>query len=499
MRRQFFGLAAAAVLSSGGTLLAQEGDDLFTKLDANKDGFVALDEVPEGQKSLFERLLRKAGKEDEKKLNKVMFAAALKSEDGPKQPLGGPGPGGRMPLDRQLFERQFDLGDASKDGKLTKNELQTDSQREAFDRMLKLVNPDGDGSVTREQYIRGMTLLTQGPGAPRPAGGQFNVDPKEAFARLDANKDGKLSKDELPERMRDNLARVDANGDGVVTPEEFGRAAQMQRPPGAPGNGNPNDPQQLAGLFDRTDANSDGKLTKDEVPEDRPFLRRIFEQVGSDSLTKEQFVRAMAQAGGQPGAPGRRPEGAPRPDGAPRPAGAPERRPEGTPAGGPSPGGGLFATLDTDHDGQLSTSEIVAAGSTLLKLDRNGDGKLTPDEAFSGSGGGPMPARPGEGRPAAAANPARPPEGRPAGRSPEALREQFKASDANHDGKLSKDEAPEILKQRFDRLDANSDGFLDETELRQVGQRLPGAGSPPARRRPEATRPAGEQPKPENK
>src|SRR6185436_8640324 len=89
MRRNLLGLVAAAVLATGGLLYAQEGDDLFTKLDANKDGFVALDEVPEGQKALFERLLRKAGKEEEKKLNKAMFAAALKADDAPKQPLGG--------------------------------------------------------------------------------------------------------------------------------------------------------------------------------------------------------------------------------------------------------------------------------------------------------------------------------------------------------------------------------------------------------------------------
>lgn len=425
MRKQFIGLAAAA-LSSGGILFAQEGDDLFTKLDANKDGFVALDEVPEGQKSLFERLLRKAGKEDEKKLNKVLFAAALKSEEAPKQPLGGAGPPGR------------------------------------------------------------------------PGGGQ-GMNPRQIFDQFDANKDGKLTKDELPPRLQENFARLDSDNNGTVSPDEFGRAGGpgMLRPPGAPGNGIPNDPQQLAGLFDRTDANSDGKLTKDEVPEERVFMRRIFEQVGSDSLTKEQFIKAMAQAGGQPGAPGRRPESAPRPEG---PAGAPERRPDGAPAGGPPPGGGLFATLDTDHDGQLSTSEIVAAGSALLKLDRNGDGKLTPDEVF-GTQGGPVivVARPGDDRPGATANPARPPEGRPGGQSPEAMRERFKASDTNHDGKLSKDEAPEFLKERFDRLDANSDGFLDETEMRQIGQRLPGAGGRPAVRRPEGARPGTEQPKSENK
>src|SRR5262249_29538598 len=187
MRKVVLGFIVALVLIGSGLLRAQEGDDLFTKLDANKDGYVSLDEVPEGQKALYERLLRKAGKEEEKKLSKALFAAALKSEDGPKQPLSGGGVPGR------------------------------------------------------------------------PGGGQFNVDPKEAFARLDANKDGKLSKDELPQRMQDNFARVDANGDGFVSPEEFGRAAQMQRPPGAPGAGIPNDPQALAALFDRTDANSDGK------------------------------------------------------------------------------------------------------------------------------------------------------------------------------------------------------------------------------------------------
>jgi hypothetical protein len=57
--------------------------------------------------------------------------------------------------------------------------------------------------------------------------------------------------------------------------------------------------------------------------------------------------------------------------------------------------------LYTDRNGELSTTEIVAAGTALLKLDRNGDGKLTPDELFTGPGGPPpggMRGRPGDGQ-----------------------------------------------------------------------------------------------------
>src|SRR5207302_1971208 len=157
------------------------------------------------------------------------------------------------------------------------------------------------------------------------------------------------------------------------------------------------------------------------------------------------------------------------------------------PPGAPPMVGGLFAALDTDRNGELSTAEIVAAGSTLLKLDKNGDGKLTPDEVFGGQPGGGPPGRPGEGRPGAGhpANP--PPPGAPGGRpgqrglgglNPEEFRERLKQADANGDGKISKDEAPAIIKDRFDRIDGNGDGFIDDTEVRQMLRRMAeGAGN----------------------
>ncbi len=40
------------------------------------------------------------------------------------------------------------------------------------------------------------------------------------FDRFDANKDGKLTRDELPERLRERFDSIDSNKDGTITPEE---------------------------------------------------------------------------------------------------------------------------------------------------------------------------------------------------------------------------------------------------------------------------------------
>lgn len=40
----------------------------------------------------------------------------------------------------------------------------------------------------------------------------------------------------------------------------------------------------------------------------------------------------------------------------------------------------LMDALDTNHDGIIDANEIANAPAALKKLDKNGDGKLTPDE-----------------------------------------------------------------------------------------------------------------------
>jgi hypothetical protein len=89
------------------------------------------------------------------------------------------------------------------------------------------------------------------------------------------------------------------------------------------------------------------------------------------------------------------------------------------------------------------------------------------DDAFAKGRGGRGPGGPGGPGGAGAGRGGPPPGGG-----------MFEQSDANKDGKLSRDEAPGFLRDRFDEIDANKDGFISRDEdmaaMRQRGG--PGGG-----------------------
>lgn len=133
----------------------------------------------------------------------------------------------------------------------------------------------------------------------------------------------------------------------------------------------------------------------------------------------------------------------------------PERRGERRPPPVPP----VFAVIDTDRDGVLSAEEISAAGETLTKLDKNGDGEITPDELR-------LPPPPRERR-------ERDTEDEPLPKPPPPP--VIAALDTDRDGTLSAAElenAPESLKA----LDKNGDGKLSPQELRPPGPPPRGEG-----------------------
>jgi hypothetical protein len=109
---------------------------------------------------------------------------------------------------------------------------------------------------------------------------------------------------------------------------------------------------------------------------------------------------------------------------------------------------GLMGVLDRNGNGKLEPEEIDLAVASLRKLDKNKDGIVTREEV----GGSQRPAR------------------------PQGSQRQPNLSDLDKDGdgKISKDEAPERMKERFDRIDQNGDGFIDAKEQEALLQMLRG-------------------------
>ena len=71
-----------------------------------------------------------------------------------------------------------------------------------------------------------------GPGRPGEAGRQGSPSPSFLLERFDKNKDGKLTKSELPEFIWDRLSKADANGDGEINKDEIEAHMKTVRPDG---------------------------------------------------------------------------------------------------------------------------------------------------------------------------------------------------------------------------------------------------------------------------
>ncbi|HEX3658855.1 MAG TPA: EF-hand domain-containing protein [Pirellulales bacterium] len=329
----------------------EQAKAIFEQLDANGDGKLVIEEVPEERRPRFAILIERADADGDKSLTLVEFTegmAMMRGEGKPGQPGTPPPPPPPGPGDAI-----FKALDSNSDGKLSKDEIQ------AAPKSLEKLDRDGDGEITRREL-----------GGPRPYQSASRPDgaPGEGampfFRRMDTNNDGKLSKDEVGERLRENFDRVDTDGDGYIQPEEMQKvmaalAGGQRRPEG----GGPNGQQMLKQM----DKNNDGKLSKDEVGE---RMRENFDRLDANSdgyIDAEELGRMLRG--------GRRPGGQDRPEGQGRPEGQARRDGQR-----PDPKQ-LLQRLDINKDGKLSKDEAPEwMQNNFDRFDTNGDGFVDADE-----------------------------------------------------------------------------------------------------------------------
>ena len=141
----------------------------------------------------------------------------------PDSSTSGRGSGGdtELPASGKAYIAQYDKDG---DGKVAQSELDAQSQQSAqywFDR----VDTDGDGALNETEtdgMLESRRRFTSGGGNGGPPGGRTsNARSGFDMMQYDTDGDGKVSKEEVPERMRPFFDRMDTNGDGGITRQEI--------------------------------------------------------------------------------------------------------------------------------------------------------------------------------------------------------------------------------------------------------------------------------------
>lgn len=262
-------LAVVVVLGPESRVLAQPESRmdiraLLVELDKNMDFQLERTEIPENGLKAFDTLVRlgdldKNGRLEREEIEGLLLRAARS----------------RAPETLRSPEKLMEL-DIDKDGKVSQDEFKGPAP------IFGVLDSDKDGKISMEEAQKltnmprlglaaGAGMITQRVSA-MDANGDGEVSreeftgPQQLFERLDADKNGKISKDEASKAaelagagagvMMGRIREMDADGDGKVSQKEFTGPAQ---------------------LFERLDTNKDGVIDREDMAAGGGALKKAME------------------------------------------------------------------------------------------------------------------------------------------------------------------------------------------------------------------------------
>ena len=212
----------------------------------------------------------------------------------------------------------FESLDSNSDGLISADEL-TESQQPFFERALRVADRDLDGQLTRSELNAALT-------DPKPV--TISTGRRPGFAAfdltsLDRNKDGFVAKEEVPPQAQERLQRVFDEYSNKIPVDVLRRFQAMQQQgspaarPASPrpartsdGNSQPmsQDDKSMktdarpvgSAFFDQLDANSDDRLTANELTERLKQNLRRMDENNDQAISRAEFQKAMSRLRRQP-------------------------------------------------------------------------------------------------------------------------------------------------------------------------------------------------------
>jgi Ca2+-binding EF-hand superfamily protein len=224
----------------------------------------------------------------------------------------GPGAGQAAPMTMMQSSPVLNAIDVNHDGTISADELSHASER------LKTLDKNGDGKLTRDEAGVTMPARGRGPGGERggPGGRGEEADAPpipgptadELLATLlsyDKNKDGKLDKAEVPQRLQGMFDRGDTDKNGIMDGAELRKLAADQaaapvapqgRRGGGPGGGRggfgPFDPAANA-----LDTDHNGEISAEEIANAATSLKSL-DKNGDGTITEDEVRPVMGEGRG---------------------------------------------------------------------------------------------------------------------------------------------------------------------------------------------------------
>lgn len=230
------------------------------------------------------------------------------------------GIGGLGSFSSAQFEKMFTRIDVNADGAVTRDEfiagapddVSADKAGSLFDKL----DSEGSGALSQsdlatafQQMAASMQAGMIQAQAGNMGGGGDRPDASELFAKLDTDGDGSVSREEFVSGRPDEVSEEQASaffdkiaGENTDSIDQQSFVAAMQKPPPPPGGGGGQGGGQSDEVFDALDTNQDGVVTREEFLAGRPDdvseeqATALFEALAgedAESITADQFAAGM--------------------------------------------------------------------------------------------------------------------------------------------------------------------------------------------------------------